>query len=71
MYFSGCALRRITVLKGIRLAHFVAVLDSLDTQLVPKTFGRAQNAEKYAARRKDAAKKISMGPGMSPKLTLK
>ena len=36
----GCALRPTVVLKGMRLARFVAVLD---TQYVQKTFGRAKN----------------------------
>ena len=42
MCFPGCALGLAGVLKDMFSAHFVAVLGYLETQYVPKTFGRAK-----------------------------
>ena len=42
--FPSCAPGLTGVLKGMFSAHFVAVLDCLETQYVAKTFGRASKA---------------------------
>ena len=57
--FRGRGLGPTGVLKGICLAHFVTVLDCLDTQYVSmsKTFGRAKIAWECATGTKDVAKR--------------
>ena len=55
MRLSGYALRPAGVLEHMFLAHFVAILDWLDTLYVPTIFGWAKSALKCATGIKDLA----------------